>query len=280
MATKPVALPEIFTGDGKQSWSDWVDHFDSVAVVNGWEAADKKKWIRARITGRAATAYKRLSDDDQSTYGKITAALKKRFEPECRKELFIAEFHQRRKRRTEDWAAYGEDLRTLVEKAYPTLQAVAQELLALNHFLSQIENPQLAFAVRQRAPTTVDSAVAAALELEIYMGTPTKPIAQVLHAEDDVIAATGSNNEGGARDMLQAVLKRLDKLEGQLAVTKNTPTQEPGSRSLPGNSQQSRLNRRSNPRKLICWRCRGEGHFARECTSKDKNQGNDKPSGQ
>ena len=64
-----MALPEIFTGDGKQSWSDWVDHFGSVAVVNGWTADDKKKkWIRVRITGRAATAYKQLSANDQSTY--------------------------------------------------------------------------------------------------------------------------------------------------------------------------------------------------------------------
>ena len=75
----------------------------------------------------------------------------------CRKELFIAEFHQRKKRRTEDWAAFGEDLLTLVEKAYLTLQPEAQELLALNHLLSQIENPepQIAFAVRQRALTAV-----------------------------------------------------------------------------------------------------------------------------
>ena len=33
------------------------------------------------------------------------------------------------------------------EKAYPTLQVEAQELLALNQFLTQIENQQLAFAV-------------------------------------------------------------------------------------------------------------------------------------
>ena len=99
-----------------------MDHIDSVAVVNGWTADDKKKWIRARITGRAVTAYKELSANDQLTYDKTTAALKNRFEPEYRKELFITEFHQRNKRRTEDWAAFGDDLRTLVEKAYPTLQ--------------------------------------------------------------------------------------------------------------------------------------------------------------
>ena len=74
---------------------------------------------------------KRLSDDDRSTYAKIVAALKKRFEPECRKELYMAEFQGGKKKRTEDWAAFGEDLKTLVEKAYPALQAEAQELQAL-----------------------------------------------------------------------------------------------------------------------------------------------------
>ena len=165
MAARPVAVPEIFTGDGKQSWGDWVDHFESVADVNDWDAEAKKKWIRARLTGRAATAFRRLSAEDKASFATIKAALKERFEPKCRKEVYMAEFQARKKRRSEDWATYGEDLTTLVEKAYPKLQVEAQRLLALNHFLANIDNPQLAFGVRQRAPTTLDEAVAAVLEL-------------------------------------------------------------------------------------------------------------------
>ena len=121
-----MALPEIFTGDGKQSLSDWLDHFDGVAAVNEWDAEAKKKWIRARLTGRAATAFRRLPEADRATFSKIVVVLKKRFEPECRKDLYIAEFQGRRKRRTEDWAAFGEDLTMLVERAYPALQTEAQ----------------------------------------------------------------------------------------------------------------------------------------------------------
>ena len=107
-----------------------------MAVVNGWAADDKKKWIRAQITGKVATAYKRLSADDQSMYDKITAALNKRFEPECRKELFIAEFHRRKKRRTEDWAAFGEDPPDVGEEGLPDTPArvagtVSPESLAI-----------------------------------------------------------------------------------------------------------------------------------------------------
>ena len=44
MAGGPVAIPEVFTGNGER-WSDWVDHFDSVADVNEWDADAKKKCI-------------------------------------------------------------------------------------------------------------------------------------------------------------------------------------------------------------------------------------------
>ena len=75
---------------------------------------------------------RRLSEDDKASFATICAALKKRFEPECRKEVYMAEFQTKRKRRTEEWASFAEDLKNLV------VQAEAQELLALNHFLDQI----------------------------------------------------------------------------------------------------------------------------------------------
>ena len=92
-----------------------------------------------------------------------------------------AEFQGRQKQTNEDWAALGEDLKTLVERAYPALQAERQELLALNQFLARIEDPQLAFGVRRKTPTTVDAAVAATLELETYMKSKIAalPIAQI-----------------------------------------------------------------------------------------------------
>ena len=120
--------------------------------------------------------------------------------PERVKEVYMAEFQARKKRRTEDWATYGEDLTTLrVEKAYPTLQVEAQRLLALNHFLVNIDNPQLAFGVRQRAPTTLDEAVAAILELETYLKPRPTTMGSVETFDpiaDDVIAAIRRSGSG------------------------------------------------------------------------------------
>ena len=223
--------------------------------MNGWNAADKKKWVRARLTGRAATAMRRLSEDDKASFATICAALKKRFGPECRKELYMAEFQTKKKRRTEEWASFAEDLKNLVEKAYPSLQAEAQELLALNHFLDQIGDPQLSFAVRQRAPATVDTAVAAVLELETYL-QPKVPVALVtksLDEPDGREAAASVTCRPSKGDPMEKVIERLEKLEVQMK------RQEGGQRT---NRQ------RRGPTTIICWNCKEEGHISRNCPKK------------
>ena len=58
---RPLVLPETFSGDG--CFSEWIEHFESVAAVNSWDDAAKALWLRVQLTGKAQTAYKRLSDD-------------------------------------------------------------------------------------------------------------------------------------------------------------------------------------------------------------------------
>ena len=61
----------------------------------------------------------------------------------------MAEMQTRSRRRKEDWAVFGEELKRLADKAYPDLQEEARERLALNQYLSRLDDPQLAFSVRQ-----------------------------------------------------------------------------------------------------------------------------------
>ena len=98
---------------------------------------------------------------------RMKKALQERFEPSCRKECYQAQFQTRKKKKEEGWADFADSLRMLVDKAYPDLEA--KEQLALNHFVSHIENSQVAFSVRQKCPKSVDEAVSATLEMETYM---------------------------------------------------------------------------------------------------------------
>ena len=43
----------------------------------------------------------------------------------------------------QEWADFGEDLRLLVDKANPDFEDDAKEHLALNQFVSQLDNQQI-----------------------------------------------------------------------------------------------------------------------------------------
>ena len=39
----------------------WIDHFENVAAVNDWNGEAKLLWLKARLAGRAHTAFKRFT---------------------------------------------------------------------------------------------------------------------------------------------------------------------------------------------------------------------------
>ena len=152
---RPLVLPDNFDGDANAKWDQWVCHFNNVAEVNSWENADKLKWLKVRLTGKAQTAFQRLSVDDRGDFDKAIVALQKRFEPPSRKHRYQAELQIRRKLKEETWADFADDLKSLTDKAYPELQEEARDRVALNIYPSQLDNPLVAFGVKERNPETL-----------------------------------------------------------------------------------------------------------------------------
>ena len=75
---------------------EWVQHFESVAVVNKWDSDDDElKWLKVRLTGKARTAFQKLPGSVRETYSESLKALKQRFDLESKKQLYVAELHTR-----------------------------------------------------------------------------------------------------------------------------------------------------------------------------------------
>ena len=264
MAAKPLVLPETFSGEGE--WSQWICHFESISAVNEWNDAKKLLWLKARLTGRAQLALQHFSEEVKGDYEGLTRAMKGRFEPDSRKGRYQAEFQNRRKKPSEGWADFAQDLQVLVDKAFPHLQAEAREQMALTHYLGQIDNAQLAFSVKQQKPTTLDSAVSTTLEMESYLpqkgGSVGVAATEVDHEPIQGMQIAATHESG----MMKELLDRMKKLETELHEMSSHGKDK---RKPPRTYQ----NRRSN---AVCWRCNRPGHFARECYTQLP-QGNEYP---
>lgn len=247
---RPIVLPETF--DGNKSWDEWAFHFESVAAVNGWNDEEKLKWLRVRVTGRAQKAFHLLPEVTRGTYAATKAALKARFDPESRHTRYQAEFQARRKKSSEGWADFADDLKTLVDKGYPTLQEEAREQLAVNAYLQQLIPSQVAFGVKQKRPNTLDDAVAATLELESY-ASPSAGVSTT-HPEETPLQVSHISKI----DQLTEAIARLTAQVERLQQQELRPRPKRNS-SFSGQ----------------CWKCQETGHRARNCPqSGPAHQGN------
>ena len=186
MTSKPTILPDTFSGDHSASWDQWIIHFSNCSEVNGWTNDAKLAFLKVRLTGRAQSVFQRLTADEKSSFTRAIEALKTRF---SKRELYLAELSTRKRTVSENWSDFAEDLRRLSAKAYPDLGSEATEQIALTHFLANITDRQVSFAVKQKAPTTLDDAVTATIQFESYLTTFNSPredvsASAVTHAND------------------------------------------------------------------------------------------------
>ena len=247
--------------------------------MNEWDGPAKLNWLCVRLTGRAGTVFRRLPEAIRADFKEAKKALKERFEPESKKELYLAELQTRTKKRTEDWAAFGEDLKLLAEKAYPDLTDDAREQLALNQYLARLDNPQVAFAVKQGKPKTTSDAIRLTLEIESYLQPSTKQTVSQVDIDGSALAIVAGTAHHARDDPLKLILERMERIEAELhAVRSPTSLQQPGASGGGGRPKQ-----RSRCRPFKCWNCGGEGHAAKDCASPKKQtntrrQGNEQPS--
>jgi hypothetical protein len=265
-ATRPVVTPNTY--DGVASWTYWADHYEAVAKVNGWDDSTKLNWLPVRLTGKAQTAWKRLSGETKGDFQAAMDALNNRFEPSSKRERYAAEFRLRKKKNGEQWGDFADQLRCLADKAFPTLSEDAKEVLTLDRYLGELSDTSIALAVRQQRPETLEEAVSCTLEMESYaLLAKEKPAGVAAVREEEKESGydvCNVNVQPSVLQLLDSISKRLEKLEcGRYSYRssseKDTTKKEDGTQVK---------------KEVVCYRCGQLGHFARGCTLRSRKQGN------
>ena len=123
MGSRPLVLLEPFSGEG--SWESLLCHFENVVDMIDWDDGKKLKWLKVRLTGKAQTAFQRLLGEARSDY----KAMQEWFELKSHQSHFHAKLQTCTKWKSESWSDFTDDLKSLVEKAYPELEEAAREQL-------------------------------------------------------------------------------------------------------------------------------------------------------
>ena len=168
--------------------------------------------------------------------------------------MYNVELENRTKSDKEGWADYEDTLSQLVSKAFPDLQVEAREQIALSRYLNQLHNPQIAVAVRQRCPKSIQEAVTATLELESYLVKPSNPSS--MHE-----VAVQEQREGGCTGVAMQ-LSMLEKLQKLLSRVKQLESELERNHIPPKNSKKAKP--------VVCRICGQVGHYARGCVVKQK----------
>ena len=110
-----------------------------------------------------------------------------------------------------------------MDKAFPDLQVEARECLAVRAYIQQLDQPQVAFSVKQSGPKTLDDAVTATLEMESYVPLfPRTVTVAPLQKEKSLMTESSETSTIAAIDptakltmMLEKLMERVETLEAR-----------------------------------------------------------------
>ena len=130
---RKIQKPAIFDGKSVE-WIDYKEHFKAVAIYNRWDISEMGQQLQLQLRGPAQKVLRELPVHLKRDYHTLYEALQNRFDPPERKLTHKVSFRSRVKLPQESAAEFGQDLRDLGGKAFPSMSAEDKEELLLDQF--------------------------------------------------------------------------------------------------------------------------------------------------
>lgn len=259
---RPVIKPDRY--DGKTSWASYLKHFELCSEVNDWSDGDRFQFLAVLLSGPAQQVLNTMPKDATGDYKQLVKALQARFDPKEKQELYRAQLRNRRQAPLENLVEMAEDIRLLVDKVYVDLPAESRDRMGRDHFLDALAEGDIRIRVIQMRTSTLDGAVAAAVELEtLRKAEKERQSRDLKKANVRQISTTAEGNlpeQAGLQMQLSKLTEQLGELQKQV------------SRQRPGR------NRGPNDRGPQCYQCKEYGHIKPNCPLRKKEDSRPAPS--
>ena len=266
---RPVVMPDSYYGEGE--WIDYVQGFEACADVNSWDEATKCKFLFICLKGQPRKVFNDLEEDVKTNWNTLKVELKKRLDTTTSPDLYKSEFMSRRKLSTENYHDFGNAIRTLARKAYPSLPSNVRDELAKDQFLRGLEKIDLVIKVKHEKPESLDEAVRMAVEWEAVELDVKSSEGGATAKDSQCSAATVA---GANQNVTAASVDKTEELMGLMKDMISLMKDERGDRSFPSSRGVARGRGRGVGRGyqgrgvmagIQCWGCGESGHRKSDC---------------
>lgn len=122
--------------DGQGNVERFLDHFDVVARANGWTSAVQALQLPTALCGPAFDFFRRLPAEEKETAKALQESLRKEYSATALESDYALLFVSRRRHAEESLPDFGDALKTLARKAYPSFTEDQLESLCKTHFIN------------------------------------------------------------------------------------------------------------------------------------------------
>ncbi|GFV00897.1 retrovirus-related Pol polyprotein from transposon 412 [Trichonephila clavipes] len=236
----PYSKPSIklSTYDGKSSWQVYKTQFSIVADANQWDSQTKACQLAASLRADAADILQTLPETQRLDFDALVNALELRFGEKCVKDYSRLQLKSRQQKVSETLQELATDVERLSHLAFSDCPTEVREVLALQHFIDGVRDPEIQKALRMADLKDLKGALVFAMKFEAAQQATRKdrhPIRAVNESD--------TSNSGVERleRQMRSFMNRVESLMSQKADGKKT---------------------------LKCWTCGREGHLQRSCRAR------------
>ncbi|GFW04776.1 retrovirus-related Pol polyprotein from transposon 17.6 [Trichonephila clavipes] len=236
----PYSKPSIklSTYDGKSSWQVYKTQFSIVADVNQWDSQTKACQLAASLRADAADILQTLPETQRLDIDALVNALELRFGEKCVKDYSRLQLKSRQQKVSETLQELATDVERLSHLAFSDCPTEVREVLALQHFIDGVRDPEIQKALRMADLKDLKGALVFAMKFEAAQQATRKdrhPIRAVNESD------TSNSSVERLERQMRSFMNRVESLMSQKADGKKT---------------------------LKCWTCGREGHLQRSCRAR------------
>ncbi|GFT23816.1 gag-Pol polyprotein [Trichonephila clavipes] len=146
----PYSKPSIklSTYDGKSSWQVYKTQFSIVADANQWDSQTKACQLAASLRADAADILQTLPETQRLDFDALVNALELRFGEKCVKDYSRLQLKSRQQKVSETLQELATDVERLSHLAFSDCPTEVREVLALQHFIDGVRDPEIQKALR------------------------------------------------------------------------------------------------------------------------------------